>query len=355
MQGEPSHILVMSKADVIAETIPKVLTNWVEATPSALALLTWEREYQKAKNAAFLDFYLKSSYWPALLCRAFKEDSLDASDELGRTITRIIASRMRPFQLDLTRFEDVLDQQFQQNQDAYKKAMGAVLEAERFVRKNGLHADSIAPGDVFQKGKKFWVNIRPDCDCILRGADVDLELYLLEGEKAGPSWLAKADRTYGTLPERDTEAAIFDMIDQKTIVFRFKNLHVAKWSEWKSHRVGRLLPPFITRVQQRYSAYLQRPGLPRVPGLLLPAQSRLLVTDSAQTSDEPQPEVVPAATEEKVRGIRAVSATRDQDRPEAAGSAAKNPSRRRRASPERRSVNRLVKKPPPRRKSAKDD
>lgn len=358
VRDEASHILVMSKADVIAQTIPEVLTKWVDDTPSALALLTWGHEYQKAKNAAFLDFYLKSSYWPALLCRVFKKDGLDASDELGRTIARIIASRMRPFHLDLARFDGVLDQQFRKDQDAYKKALSAVLEAERFVRTNGLHADSIAPGDVFQKGNKFWVNIRPDCDCILRGADADLELYLLEGEKVRPSWLAKADRTYGTLPERDTEAAVFGMIDQKTVVFRFKNLHVDKWSTWKPHRVGRLLPPFITRIQQRYSAYLQRPGLPRVPELLLPdppIQPSAPVTTSAQTPIESSPEGAPAAASEKVRVVSAPPAMRNQDGQEAAASAAKNASRPRRAGPERRPMKAPAKKPLSRRKSAKND
>lgn len=356
--GEASHILVMSKDQVIAETIPKVLTEWVEKTPSALALLTWEREYQKAKNAAFLEFYLKSPYWPALLCRVYKEDNLDASDELGRTIARIIASRMRPFQLDLTRFDSVLDQRFRESRGAYEKALGAVLEAERFIRKDGLHADSIAPGDVFKKGGKFWVNIRPDCDCILRGADADLELYLLEGEKAPRSWLARTNPTYGTLPERDTEAAVFGMIEGTTVVFHFKDLHVVKWSEWNSKRIGRLLSPFITRIQQRYSAYLQRPGLPRVPGLLLPepsAQPLAVVTDCAQTPDEPSPEAAPKAAMEKVRAVSATSAMRGQNSQEAAAPAAKSARRPRRAGPKHWSIKTLAKRLLSRRKPAKDD
>lgn len=37
------------------------------------------------------------------------------------------------------------------------------------------------------------------------------------------------------------------------------------------NRVGRLLPPFVTRVQQRYASYLQRPGMPRIPEVFYPA------------------------------------------------------------------------------------
>jgi len=44
----------------------------------------------------------------------------------------------------------------------------------------------------------------------------------------------------------------------------------AKSPDAMEHRIGRLLPPYLTRLQQRYSAYLQRPGLSRIPRAALP-------------------------------------------------------------------------------------
>ena len=38
-----------------------------------------------------------------------------------------------------------------------------------------------------------------------------------------------------------------------------------QWNNIKDNRIGRLLPPYITRVQQKYAHYLQRQGLPRIP------------------------------------------------------------------------------------------
>jgi hypothetical protein len=55
------------------------------------------------------------------------------------------------------------------------------------------------------------------------------------------------------------------MIAEKTYRYEFKNLTIKKWSEIKSSRIGRLLPPHITRIQQRYALYMQRQGLPRTP------------------------------------------------------------------------------------------
>lgn len=40
---------------------------------------------------------------------------------------------------------------------------------------------------------------------------------------------------------------------------------------WKANRIGRLLPPFLTRLLERYVAYSHRPGVPRVPSALVPA------------------------------------------------------------------------------------
>ena len=38
----------------------------------------------------------------------------------------------------------------------------------------------------------------------------------------------------------------------------------------RSKRVGRLLHPYLTRVQQRYALYTQRQALPRVPPSAVP-------------------------------------------------------------------------------------
>ena len=74
----------------------------------------------------------------------------------------------------------------------------------------------------------------------------------------------------GTSQETEKEAIVFNMYEGKTIGFRLDKLIVRPWSELKGMRIGRLIPPYSTRVQQRYSAYLQRPGLTRIPNAAMP-------------------------------------------------------------------------------------
>jgi hypothetical protein len=66
--------------------------------------------------------------------------------------------------------------------------------------------------------------------------------------------------------EETINKAIIPFLDKgKRIDFSFKEIISKKFSDVKDNRIGRLLPPYITRIQQRFALYLQRQGLPRIP------------------------------------------------------------------------------------------
>ncbi len=96
-------------------------------------------------------------------------------------------------------------------------------------------------------------------------------LYLLKGSRqSNPAKMI--DREHGTLQEGEGQAAVFCMYQGKTITFNLKDIHLRRWEDVKAERIGRLLPPFLTRLQQRYASYLQRPGLPRIPKEAIPPE-----------------------------------------------------------------------------------
>ena len=71
--------------------------------------------------------------------------------------------------------------------------------------------------------------------------------------------------------ESDSNTIIFSMLEGRSYDFRFKDLVIENWGQLKDKRIGRLLPPYITRLHQRYAYYLHRPGLPRIPeGVIIP-------------------------------------------------------------------------------------
>lgn len=271
-ESDPSHILVMSKGDVSTAGVFSVLSTWMQGAPSVYVLKKWERDYQSAKNALFVDFYAKSVLWPLFLWKTYLDDGASASIELGSLIGRNLLSRMTPFDFDFGPFEEAL-KSLEGDENKSRETLLKVLEGERFLATERLHEDSIAPGDVFKKGKEFFINIRPDCDCIARGGTDPnaIKLYLLKGDKLSSGQVTKRHReVYGTIEEDDSEAVVFAMKDGVSVSFQLKDLYIETWGNWKVLRIGRLLPPFLTRLQQRYSAYLQRPGLTRVPKAAFP-------------------------------------------------------------------------------------
>lgn len=62
---------------------------------------------------------------------------------------------------------------------------------------------------------------------------------------------------------------IYCLYNGKHVKFKFKNLNIMKLkqlkTEKKARRIGRVLPPYITELRSKYTSYLNRQGLPRIP------------------------------------------------------------------------------------------
>ncbi len=297
-QDGTTSILVLQKGDV-GQNVYRVLNDWAEQLPSVLALKSWERANNKAANSVFRDLYDREHLWPAFMWKMFKEDGLIPADELGRLITRLVASRMDAPKVDLDAFVEGLDNDFAADPNRYRASLMAVLEGERFLRKEKLDPDSFSTGDVFvttNDGKEtYWLNLRAECDCIKRSGSTPGKMHLLRGRVLDT---IKVDPTYGNVQEQDNEGIVFAMYEGKHVCFRFASDIVPQKfnAEYRGYRIGRLLPPFLTRLLERYAAYSHRPGIPRVPSALLPPQ-RLVEGDTGVVCEVPEPEVpqTPAA------------------------------------------------------------
>ena len=312
-EADPSHILVMPKSEVSKTGLFTVLANWMSTAPSVYVLKNWERAYERAKNQLFLDFYTRSTLWPLIVWNNFKDDSVPPAALLGDLIGRNLTSRMTTFDCNLELFAKLLDD-VNKDSDDYKNTVRRVLEGERFLSAARLDGGSFEPGDIFETDEGYWINIRPDCDCIPKGNDKldNLDLYLLKGNSRTFADLDYDDE-YGLIPEQDNEAIIFPVHDGKALCFKFRKIHTKKFKEIKTKRIGRLLPPFLTRLQQRYSSYLQRPGLSRLPSAAFPApvpaaKAPAIETVGVVTLEATEPETAVAEVPKVAVETAAVSA-----------------------------------------------
>jgi len=172
--------------------------------------------------------------------------------------------------LDLSRFVGDIDSKHQSNPQEYEHTLKRVLEGERVLEAKRLDADSSAPGDFFQRQEataSIYINVRPECDAIKRAGRSMPELYLLKGQLIDQSRI-DINADHGQILDRDDQFTVYAMFNGATYRFGFKDLTIKSWDDMAAHRKGRLLPPFATRLQQKYAAYLQRSGLPAIPRVL---------------------------------------------------------------------------------------
>ena len=242
-----------------------ILKGWVYGNASVYALKTWHREMDRAKSELFQAMCRRNVNWPREFWETYRTDGADPSVSLTNLINDSLLGRMR---VDAFEEKHLGGQASSVSGDELRK-----LIAETSFRVNDvLSADEVRCGDLFKReASKYWLNLRPDCDCIPRdGSEVgDVEVYCVEGKRLGPSELYRLFKN-GHFEERVSQSVVFGVVDGKSILFNFDKLRVCKYSKLRERRVGRLLHPYVTRVQQRYALFIQRQALPRIPDAAVP-------------------------------------------------------------------------------------
>jgi hypothetical protein len=262
-QNKPNRIFIKNKAEVVQVNLFREITKWIKNTPSIYALKQWQYEHDKARTCLFNEFQNLNPYWPLIMWKTYKNDGVNPSMEIGDLLTRNLYARMSPFDFD----GSILGKRYSRID---KTELRLILQGERYVKKEYLQENDKQTGDLFKENDIngnfiYWLNIRAQCD-LLRDSNPDV--YCLKGTIVDES-LINSDRgpefLKGQFIER-VNNAIIAFIDEGSIVeFLLKDFEKFKWNDKKESRVGRILPPYINRIQQKYAAYLERQGLSRIP------------------------------------------------------------------------------------------
>ena len=267
--SEQSFIFIKRKADLLSgNTLDFAhIENWIKRNASVYALKAWEQAFYAAKRELFGRMHEKSPDWPKIFWKAYVDDSVDPSSSLMNFINDNLRGRMRTNVFDPEILHTTSDMGVPQ------KDLLELIEETSCQPANTLPQDETRCGDLFMNENKFFLNLLPDCDCIPRStSSVDtVELHCIEGKKISKQKLAEKYHE-GHFNEAVWENIAFSMHNGESVRFDFRKLRIKKFSELKDQRIGRLLHPYLTRIQQRYALYVQRQGLPRIPreAILLP-------------------------------------------------------------------------------------
>ncbi|MDH6357080.1 hypothetical protein [Parabacteroides sp. PF5-9] len=296
-EDKPNNIFVKSKSELLNTAENKnvlfdEIENWLKATPSIYVLKEWENAVKSAKRDLFWSFNDVHHEWPSTLIKAFKLDGADTNHELGTLIFKNISARTTPIEFDSSIVESASGK-------ISKEDIRRVLERERCLTEH--LPDKPFTGCLFKIPRQenetefdYFLNIRPDCDII---RDKNPQLYCLKGKIADESKINSNEIdsiifANGEFREKINSVYIACVDDGKIIDFTLRNIHIKKWNDIKINRIGRILPPYITRIQQKYSFYLQRQAIPGLPEEIIStiATSEVVSTESKIKTDlNPQP------------------------------------------------------------------
>ena len=258
------RIAVFPKHDLM-DNIVGHLTGKVEGSAALSVLRTWEQEFEEARNRLFIDFHGIEPDWPVYVWRTAEADGVDPAFEVSSLISSNLLSRVNPVAFD---GRVVSDPTATPSSAAARK----VLHGRTFLAASRLSARMVFPGDVFKLPDdpvgQLWINISPICQTVSRpakdGSSVKpIRLHLIRGSKQDVSSKNKfkdlEQKQKGPLGD-----VVHTFIGDDPYYFEFGHAVILEWEEIKQCRLGRLLNPYATRLQQKHAAYLQAEGLPRV-------------------------------------------------------------------------------------------
>ena len=258
---EKNFIFIEQKTNLTQNRVFEVVGNWISRNASVYTLKSWERAFYDAKRTLFSSMYKRSPDWPKVFWKSYVSDGIDPSSSITQLINDSLLGRMKTGILER---ENLDTDDFNVSRDNIRSLVSEAC----LIRQDFLSEYEIRTGDLFRlSGSRYLINIRPDCDCIARGENQtpdDVELYCVKGKKMSDREVRDSYQN-GHFVERVSESIVFALHEGRSIRFDFKQLIKERFAALKDKRVGRLIHPYITRIQQRYALYLQRQGLPTVP------------------------------------------------------------------------------------------
>lgn len=291
------------KTDVASEEdLFTAISEWVKKMPSVYVLKEWEAVIRRAQNSMFNELYSYSPNWAKIIWDMLKADSRDNQREFGDFVTKQLTNRIAGYTFD----ENTINT----DDDVCIEELLSVVEGERYIRCSQPQLQAYT-GDLFYEPTTdtYYLNIRAQCDLARTG---DPALYLIKGKELSDEDIVTEDikltsdqilhlsaktrysltelceicqneeelikvnslfRAYkndafftnGNIIGKKSEIIIACVAGKKALKFRLDIHQVKKYNQMKDKLIGRILPPYITQIQQSCANHIVREGIMPTP------------------------------------------------------------------------------------------
>ncbi len=296
----PNRIFVKQKSDIhTEEALFSSIEEWVKSMPSVYVLKCWEGAARQAKTAMFNELYDCSPNWTGIIWEMLKGDSRDNIKEFGDFVTRQFVNRIGEYTFE----ENIISKEPAVNADELLR----VVQGERYITYTKPQVMAYT-GDLFREDDTYYLNVRAQCDL---AREPDPELYLISGKALSAADIAledirltsdkrlhvdnlsytldevdaifgsvaklkklnyaiakqknKAFFSHGNIIGKKIEIIIPCIAEQGALKFSLDIAKMQKYSEIRGKLIGRILPPYITQIQQSCASHIVREGVMPTP------------------------------------------------------------------------------------------
>lgn len=275
------RVHVFSKRELQPDLFSKV-ADWLDLRPALKVLNAWRKAYVEAEVAVFHDFSQAQEDWVASVQRAAAADKSPLSVTLRDLLAANVLNRVGPLVVEL--------QQPGNDESKNADALRRVLHLSAVVPAASLHGGEPYTGDLYvpeDASEDICPEIRilltPECELVNRGQKEWRYTYVTASRRQMPDTQKKQMEALAK-PQR--EHIVSSLLTANGDLYEiplksWRSEHVVRvatgggreagdssgvpspWPGFK--RIGRLLDPYLTNLQQHFALYAVRKGLPGVP------------------------------------------------------------------------------------------
>lgn len=256
-----NFIFIRKKGDLIKnDSLFKEIESWISNNPAVYTLKMWDAAFYEAKNSSFWHLFNRSPIWPKILWKTFSEDLINEDSNMIDAVYRLIKARMPLVEFDRSLIGLVDEASL--NISEIKEVIQGIM----YLDKEKIPENDLQPGDIFKIGGDYYLNVRPVCDTVLGRTGCDREFYAIKGNKiSNPALKKRYDKKLTLIIEQENEIILYGVESKDFVMFSLKKIEKLNYDDKRERRIARLLPPYVNHVQQKYSHYVSRVGLPRLP------------------------------------------------------------------------------------------